>query len=291
MFLCINEAQKEFDNTDYFNRMSNIEIKYRINILGIPIHESIGIDIRNIYKSNILNFSNTEKNTITYFHNISYKLFFKYPKLLPKNIKYIKLKSGFEWNFPFTINNCIVFTETYISNLTNILIKFNKNNTFINKWNIISPNYNDINEYVTVFCHEFIHISQRMGLCKKNIENIYEIWGFSKNKQQKHFNHNLFITNPDGFNEWNIIIDNILYYPMIIIYNNHLKGVLVNEKGYIYDYNNSKYEKLFYGLKSQLYHPNEIFAILVSELIVNGKIYNETEWNSFKFYKSLNIFI
>jgi hypothetical protein len=40
----------------------------------------------------------------------------------------------------------------------------------------------------------------------------------------------------------------------------------------------------------KLYHPNEIFAHLVSDYIILNKIYTDC-WNSYTFYNTLNVFI
>ena len=101
------------------------------------------------------------------------------------------------------------------------------------------------------------------------------------------------ITNPDGFNDtWQIIINDEIYTPILSLYGGIPEGFLINNFNGSWTLlkNCTKYTNNFYGLKSQLYHPNEIFAHLVSDYIILNKIYANC-WNSYKFYEYLNYFV
>ena len=280
----------EFNKTDYFE-MATDELNYRINSIHkfYPQLSAIG-DIRTLYSKLTENFSNEEIEAIKYYHTlINYMFKNKLPRLCPNtsDIKYIKLKKNIDWNYPYTINHCVVLPELFLKEIVDSFhtIKPIKSNKV---WNLTRPNYKTINKIACNICHEWIHITQRYKLTSE-LEDIYiNIWGFNKTPIEPKKG---FITNPDGKNGvWSTIIDGIKLYPIVILKNDIPTGGLFDStSGIVYDYTES-YIRRFGGIRDQLYHPNEIFANLVSRYI----IYNTMlipNWNSSDFYFSLNRFL
>ena len=299
-----NDAFNEFKSCNYFDNMKYDELEYRINTIRNTI-KSININIninkniskenlKNMYKYCVNDFTQVEKNALIYIHKIAAYLFkYKLPLLCPDTfkIKYIKLKENIDWNYPYTINHCIVIPQLLINDIISAVIDISDNNEN-NLWNVYRKNYNNINKYVTLLCHEMIHISQRYRtkLIDDTLNNIYiNIWGFNKIS----ININNKITNPDtNEDDWTITINRNTYYLLLTLYNNIPTGFLMcTNTSKIYSIDNTpEYTKKFYGLKTQLYHPNEIFAHLVADYIGLNKIYTRC-WDSYRFYSCLNKFI
>lgn len=293
-----NLSSIEFNKTNYFNDMTDIELSYRIKSIHTFYPEMSFINnIRTLYSNLTDDFTNEEISAIKYFHTlISYSFKHKLPKLCPNTdeIGYIKLKENIDWNFPYTINHCVVlpisFLKTICSSFSSIMpVKSS------NVWNLVRPNYKTINKIACTICHEWIHISQRYKL-KNEFNEIYtKIWGFSP----FNYNHILkksskcFITNPDGKNgDWSVILQGLRLFPILVLDNTTNKpiGGLYNPiNDTIYSYT-SGYIQNFGGLTDQLYHPNEIFANLVSQYIIYGNMFI-SNWNTSQFYFSLNKFI
>ena len=297
--LSSNDAFIEFNKCDYFDRMADDELNYRTqSILSYYPNIPVSKNIKNMYKYLVDDFMKCEIDCLLYYHNICKKLFLeKLPKLLYVDpdikFKYIKLKNNVDWNYPYTINNCVVIPQNLLNRMRKAIedLSFNDNKIV---WNIFRKNYTNINLNVGILCHEWIHIIQRYP--NAHIHNILDdiyvkLWKFVKISTQGKIPNR--ITNPDGFNDtWQIIINDEIYTPILSLYGGIPEGFLINNFNGSWTLlkNCTKYTNNFYGLKSQLYHPNEIFAHLVSDYIILNKIYANC-WNSYKFYEYLNYFV
>ncbi len=281
------------------------------------------------YTSLVTDFNEYEKNIIKfYFERLFDILSKKSPELIPKKkkIHLIKLNEGVDWNYPYTINHSIVLPMVFIKSLIDHYHQYEDqiNQTSVKVWNLITPMPDLINQKILVLCHELIHILQRNKDIYPNHTNIFnfiytEIWGFIKiNKSLIEFPHQKkdnflnVITNPDGYNyEWIIPVYNHetnydhMFLPLLSRnLNNKPIGImielktLVNNKYLITKHWNDidkikRYTNKFYGLKNQLYHPNEISAHLISNYVILNHIYSDTEntIDYYKFYKFINSYL
>ena len=303
-----NTAKAEIDNTDYFDRMSSVEINYRVKSIHsyYPMLSNIW-NIRDLYKSLILDFTQEEKNAIYYYHNIvDFQFKNKLPALYPdgRYIKYMKLSQNVDWNYPYTINRVVVIPQKLAKNMVDNLIIDRKQNTVpsLFVWNLVRPNFSAVNYIANIICHEWIHIAQRYAYYTSlgsKLDEIYQqSWGFVRELPpaglyKKYDINPLYITNPDAENgEWSIYIKAKKYYPILTLDRKTKMpdGMLLDKSNmHTYDYT-KEYINKFYGLQHQLYHPAEIFAHLVANYIINNKT-GITTWNATNFFYRLNSFI
>ena len=235
---------------------------------------------------------------LKYFHNlVDYIFNKKLPKLCPdtSRIKYLKLKANVDWNYPYTINNTVVIPQHYMNDMVSAVAALDRPDTEL--WNVPRHDYSNINKQGAILCHEWIHLIQRGCINNEFLYNyfinLYEnIWEFKKNTLTSYKIPNR-ITNPDGLNDnWIVLMNNTPYLPTLSLFNNIPTGFLISAETHSWTLidNSASYMNRFYGLKEQLYHPNEIFAHLVSDYIILNKMYTDC-WNSYTFYNTLNVFI
>lgn len=301
IFLDSITASNEFNTTDYFTNMDKKELELRIALIHnyYPKYSSIN-NIRTLYSHLVKNFTTIEIMAIKYYHTIiTYNFKQKLPLLCPnvENIKYIKMSENIDWNYPYTINYCVVLPEPFIKTLVEHYRTIVQNKQPIS-WNYVKPNYKQIDKLATVICHEWIHIVQRTSKSLiPQLENIYtNIWKFDKNYKLNIGNNSnkyIFITNPDGKNgTWSIILNEKRYFPLILYNtetNQTFDAMLDIQSNELIDFPNDYLIK-FGGIKDNLYHPNEIFADLVSQYIMLNRVYVAT-WENSEFYKKLNDFM
>jgi hypothetical protein len=167
---------------------------------------------------------------------------------------------------PHTITNCIVLPEKFLLHLDNII---NNNNKTVLIENICKT-----------LIHEQLHILQRekysifkelyttywnFRLCNLNLKNNY-----LKNQR----------INPDGYDDWCYKEKEYDIYPFVSLKKksfllNDVKTLSIPIKNNSINYNNitnisnNKSYTNFFCHVSQNYHPNEISAIILSELITS----------------------
>lgn len=322
-------AYDEFINSDYIKTMSNSEILNRfILFTGQNVNIVSNNDYMSIYMKSIENFTKLETDVLSYYfktlNNLQPQFFSQFVK--PINVIKLNTKTNFtqiEWGKPFTINHSIVLPKYIINNMINDYMKFSKELLKDNsiKRNNYRPQYNMINKYLNILCHELIHILQRHKGLYPQINNIMEdvyknIWGFEKIDRQIEGLDNLLntITNPDAYNFeyinkiYNIETQTINFVLPILALNDYgnleqYVIILLHEnnkfhitKHYNKIYNIPLYTSKFYGIesKSLINHPNEIFATILSEFLIENKMYtNEASLylqNSYyQFYKLINV--
>lgn len=238
----------------------------------------------------LLEFTDVEKQTIAWYFSILVPLLMKNgQQLLTDNIKFLKLKRGIEWDCPFSIGtNTIVLSEKILETATS------------GKCNSI-----DRERFCEVLTHELVHLHQRRH---PNVyENIYTtIFGFIKRKVALSDNLAQYIvTNPDGPQyEWIMPfrLQAKLKFMLPIAMINEVgtpSGVLVeltsNNGKLFHEISNTVipinsyplYYNLF-GVKNQLYHPNEIIAHIISEYIVQGHMYHTSTFKSPILYRAID---
>ena len=163
-----------------------------------------------------------------------------------------------------------------------------------------------MNITLTTFIHEYLHILQRLN---QNIFNMFykKYWKFHSVPSiiKDNIDNNVWlqtyhISNPDGLNnEWCIKEGNTYYIPFLMLNPESIKEhkpilLVANKYGLKYENedakipqyenleNNPLYNKYTFGIR-QSYHPNEIYANLVSEYIVNENDINAENRNMGKF--------
>lgn len=324
VFLSSQQASHEYIATDYFDQMNSAEIGYRLKVggwgnLGSPISAT---SLRKLYGSLTRDFTTYEQAVVNFYFKQLYDILSqKAPGLIPKAkpIGLIKLEQGVDWDYPYTINHCVVIPVKFLNSLIKTYQRFGQqlNQPIQQMWNPVRPPYQMINQKLMFLFHELIHILQK----NKNLysghktlfDYIYtEVWGFHKISKDQIVNRDKFlnvITNPDGYNfEWAIPIFNHetnyqhWFLPLLSLdLNNRPTGILVElEKlpnghfkalrrwNFIHNY--KRYVNKFYGLEQQLYHPNEIMAHLLSNYVILEVQFTSTTdtFDYFKFYRFLD---
>ena len=249
--LFINKTEEGFLKDDNLFQLTlklknvNSEIITEIN------RENI---IKNVFKKNILEFTNNDKYLINlYIKQIPYNW----------NWNFIKISDELANNLPYTRNNSIILYPKFIDSL---------NSFEINK------------DYLETLIHERIHIFQRYN--KSLFERIYNKLGFYKidNNIIKEINkNNLIVSNPDGLDYWKIKINEEYIIPILINSSNNkfanlsYKYYKLNNLNNLYDLNILKeYKNKLFCQENidNIYHPNEISADLLS-LYILQKIFNK----------------
>ena len=297
----IENIQKIFDlkyNKNIKNTENNQLHKYPEFNINNSINQKINInsfmrkELDKFYQKNTIEFSLEEQKNVSEIclHcNSLFKKYFKKDKLPYWN--FLKLKSSIDWDYPYTVGRTIVFTQYRLYKLLEL---YNTQNT------------DNMNITLNTFVHEYLHILQRLN---QNVFNMFykKYWKFHiiPDIIKDNINNNLWlqtyhISNPDGLNnEWCIKENNKYYIPFLMLNPDSIKEhkpilLVANEYGLIYENEDSKmpkyeildnnplFNKYTFGI-SQSYHPNEIYANLVSTYIVNQNDINANNREMGKF--------
>uniref|UniRef100_A0A6C0J8Y8 Uncharacterized protein n=1 Tax=viral metagenome TaxID=1070528 RepID=A0A6C0J8Y8_9ZZZZ len=223
----------------------------KININNI-IRPRTGLQI---YNNNTLDFNHTNKkllNTVTckvlqYFKDVS--------SFSIGTVKLLLLKKGTYWNYPFTLNNVIVFTPVLFDNTKNAIAE--------------------------IFIHEMVHIDQKRH--PKKYENYYKTLGFRKQSIDFGELSPHLLDNPDGQSYewiWNdkyvpcaILTPDLQHIPIMLVLSNETEYTIQSMEE-TFDYNKR------FGTLRQLYHPNEITAHIVSDWIYSKKKHNQIDYDA-----------
>jgi hypothetical protein len=170
-FLTAQQAAQEYLKSDYFEQMNHNEVIYRLYGLGGHVTQGESCQTTKArlvqwYTSLTLNFTTNEQNVIKfYFRQLFNLLNNKAPGLIPKkrHIGLIKLNQGVDWDYPYTINHCIVIPVKFLNSLVSTYQQFvdQLERAPQEMWNPTRPHYDAINRKNVIFCHEMIHILQR----------------------------------------------------------------------------------------------------------------------------------
>jgi len=239
------------------------------------------------YKHNIVEFTAKEKQTITWYVGQILPYLEKYArKLIPDKLCFLKLRQGVEFDFPFTLHKkhrpndgCIVLSEKQLQRA-------------IYARRTAQPRLT--REFMNTLVHEMVHLHQKCN--QRFYDRIYKQY-FSMHERSVKLSPEIrkyLVTNPDGYDNcrWVIKFDIeknrptwflpvLMFKPgtrefaeMLIVLKMDRFGNLSNDGNKIMAISAfSLYTKL-YGIPYQRYHPNEIMAHLVSDYIINGKIYD-----------------
>lgn len=239
------------------------------------------------YQQQSARWTRSDKQILAFCVNLALPRIEKYaPGLLPRVVKFIKVRAGTEWDFPFTLDDAIVISEV-------MLQKF--------------KNESEIGKHVTTIVHELVHVHQKTHGKGSVWEQIYQqYFGFRLKKitldpQIQQY----LITNPDGFlkltsntaEAWVIPFDltegTVWVYPVLVALPDdtgqfHFREMLLRlQMDHAGNLSNNGttmipidafplYYRRF-GVTKQLYHPNEIAARLISEYIVSGHVYDTVQ--------------
>lgn len=244
--ICMNK--NDFDSmiytTDFFDNMNALDLKAR-NVTTVT-------EYRDIYKSSFMNFTCTDINLLLKILDIIYKM---KKDIKIKDWKFAKVSNNVENGYPHTLNNAIILPEHF----------------FINN--------NIINKAKTVL-HERVHIYQRYNY--NMFHPYYEKLGFDKTRNEivKQFQDKT-RNNPDNNNIWFTYNKS---YAVFQLYNSNNPKTLSDSKAIAFDLKNNKVIDatiLFPEYMTQIENPNEISAILISDIIfkkyIDDKWYNITK--------------
>jgi len=294
-FLSKDEAIQLINNSSYFDTFNINELMIRTNGKG-----------RLYYLENVIEFNKSDKVVLVQLFNMVFNLMKqKINSLFPTcPIYLIKMKSGVDWDYPFTIENAIVLTEKVINQYINcsqqLQIDYQQKSGYHR--NLVRPTIEPILSNACTLFHEVLHIVQRKPTKKQYdiIYNIYKEWGFSRiMPTDLKFNEKLSyvpISNPDGYNfnylvkvRSTINVNSFQLFLPTLIYSQEAKrprGILIevipdvdnkflitNNFNYIEAY--QQYTDMFRDVHQCLYHPNEIFATVISQWVVQNTVYDK----------------
>lgn len=297
-FLNKTQATENFNKEKYFSTFNIDEIIVRIpsDLLDLCVN-----NVKLYYIMNIQEFTDREKHVLNKMITMSLSMIYKTIAVLYPNvpINVIKLNSNVDWNYPFTVNNSIVLTQSVIDGYLRTFEKFEKEFGIksASVWNLsrldIKPLLND----TETICHEIFHIVQRNPtLIQSNYFNkLYKQWGYVRVNpkqftiQKNAINNMIPISNPDGYNfnfimpllyegKWKwftplLIYDQSLSKPVNVIaeintYKNTYE--ITNNIINVNDYSLFKYTKLpTFPQLEKLNHPNETFAYVYAKWLIN----------------------
>lgn len=292
--------------------------------------EQMRTTLINIYLENCLDYLPEEIEAINFCYQLIDQIiknktegsFFVPNEFQVKLIKLNSIHKQLDWGYLFTLEESIVLPDNYLADLMTAYLTFYKNNQDIiqptNTVKPVSPDFGILKSHLVNLYHEVIHLLQKTtklsSIYNRISQHIYQqIWHFThieKGQLVGLSETDNFITNPDGFNfEWIIAIfnyqtsQNHFFLPSLVFDYRvdipvgiliELKSLpngqfqLINKWDRIELYPN--YVKKFYGLFTQLYHPNEILAQLLSEYLVNSQTFNSHP-DSFYFYDYINKYL
>jgi hypothetical protein len=234
------------------------------------------------YEGSILSFTRSEKQLFVWYSELVLPYLEKFaPKLVPllHSVHLIKTMAGTEWDYPFTLESCIVFSENFIKKA---------------KEGRDTDNDAIVKNVMCVIVHELVHIYQKAN--PRAFDSSYSKMGFSRLRVTLSSKvRNMLITNPDAHEEkgsvfWVTTVNSKrtgtvhVFLPALTT---NKEAVLIELKrvsdsnefvssSNIININDVPAYKNRFGTSSQLDHPNEISANIISEYIIYGR--NASSW-------------
>lgn len=288
-YLSAKNAGKVFSNSEKFPQIK----KFRLNeIYARTTYYGSSSNINNmrniakkIYTKNTINFTEVDKFKINNNLNSLNKRIIDFNNKNNTNIpvmktwNLIKISSNMDWGFPYTINNYIVISDDFITNTTT-------------------------KQMLSTLFHEQFHIYQRKY--PMIFKKLYSQWNFKyiKNFKLPSKIDDYIITNPDAPNNDYIFKLNKNNYllPILILdknnNDNHLsKCIYLKKNKNLFSIKSSKlfnlkdipnYYTRFYKIH-QNYHPNEIFANLMSKIVFQKLQLNNSDHKLIKKFFDINL--
>jgi hypothetical protein len=281
-------------------------------------------DMLKVYQNALLEFTQAEKDALQWYINMLGKIVkVNAPNFFTSTWKFIKLRKGIDWNYPYTIGDAIVLPQSLLDEMVQTRCNKNPTNSLSGvEGPIITNNVyaNRTMNYIQILFHESVHICQRHNpsAFNKFYTNFWNFNPIQPSQLKKSAIYQNRVTNPDAITniEWVISIvrpgtnrDTQWYYPMLHVNpkNGSRQGILVllqqvqNTCTGLFDYymtdkfelidNVREYRNKFYGVMRQLYDPNEIFANIMTDYVVANIEYTNSSFSSNGFYTALRPFI
>jgi len=294
----IKELNYALENYQYFNEKgSNGNLKlHNLPLFNYKVNPEYKVNLRNLflnnltyfYKQNLVEFTNEQQSLLRGVISEIDRILINALERIPIwNL--VLYKNNIDWDFPYTIGSVIFMTQRRLQIL---LDKYTNGDN------------DDMSGIKITLVHEYLHILQRKNV--KAFQSFYEIfWGFKPIPEGKRNNiyGDVFlktygITNPDGNNgEYYVEHNGEKYTPFLMLdpknIKNHLPMLvkLDNDFNVLHDEKSKKqmkgevvqnvkipimynisdmsfYKKHTYGV-GQNYHPNEVFATLVSTYLID----------------------
>lgn len=265
-----NYGANQFDSNkstnNYNKREMSARSKFKIQS-HIPLN-SKRKEMLEIYKENVMEFTEEEKqlvtNAVTYLFT---KFRGKVPLIRAWNI--IKLNDDIDWGYPHTLGNNIVLSK-----------------------HVISEN---VKELAKTLFHEQLHIIQRNEPII--FREFYEKqWKFQKfDLPDDEWINTYLVHNPDSEDFYLYKLSEELFaLPLPTTFNHHhkfdqhalfltsnLKILAKDDQPHVEPLKNLvQYNQRFYNSQS-LYHPNEIFATMLSEMVFNELSVSDIDQTAF----------
>lgn len=262
----INLLSKDY-GIEQFGSYKSVD-NYNKREMNARSNYKIGEDMVQMYKDNVMDFTDNEKQLITDSIKYIFSTFKdKVPLIRTWNI--IKTDNNMDWGFPYTLGDNIVLPKRVISENTKELAK-------------------------TLF-HEQLHIIQRNE--KEIFKDFYiKQWKFQPyDLPDDEWINKYLVRNPDSDDFYLYKLSDELYaLPLPTTFNNHYKfdqhSLFLNNKYKILAKEDQphveplknvvEYNQRFYNVTS-LYHPNEIFATLLSEMLFNRLSVSDIDQTAF----------
>jgi hypothetical protein len=233
---------------------------YRVKIKNFS-----GFDFKKAYLQKLRQPTQKELFILSKYVQLTNKIFklnkLNYIRTIPW--LFLVSKNGLEMNMPYTLSNYIVINETQLFNL--------------NRFEQINRNF------INTLIHEKIHIVQRINQAKFNIFYRQHYTFLDKKIDIKDVPlqyKKIYMSNPDSNKDfWLYRINSNIYYPLLVKKGNRVKSIAVTKNRKI-DLDYFK-RKLNYNNHVSFYHPNEIFACTVTDMILENSIPQ-------KYFKLLN---
>lgn len=315
------QIENEFKTSSYTASIDFIQCYKRFGIHNVG--NGTQSVILKYYTDRCIIITEQQQYVLSWLTNIAINLISnKLPKLVDglNQIKFIQVRQGTDFNFPFTINNCIVLPQstltTFVTQFNNLSSQQQQISYQVRNLHRPASELSAINKSVNTIIHELIHIIQRYPQqcpTQHQLFNVIytQLWGFKAVRNQQIIWSNPerrfpLVSNPDGFNfQWIIPLfdyqQQIFEWVMPVLTLNPITnkpiGILVKLQHNktndtytilpIWEYIDKvkQYTDKFYGMQSQLYHPNEIIAHLIANYIVyDTKLISFSSSSSKRFY-------
>ena len=253
---------KKYKKVDNYNdREISARSKFQVKTRNNKLKKK---EMMDMYINSVMDFNPDEKQSI--INGVKY-LYSKYKGKVPliKDFKFIKLSKQMDWGYPFTIDEYIIFPAERISS--------------------------NRREMARLIFHEQLHIIQRKH--PKIFKDFYEKhWKFeSYNLPDDDWINTYLVRNPDSDDFYKMkLTDDLYIIPLPSTYDKHFKfqevAIFLNNDGKILAKGENPYivplrqivdyTVRFYNAES-LYHPNEIFATLLTSMLFNDLSVSEID--------------
>ena len=237
LFISPEETFNKIESSGYFNKFTEKDMKIR-NCSNIN-------QCKKLYRENIINFTKKQKNELIDLIKKANKILEKYTSLYNIPWKISLTNKNIEEGLPHTHINTIVLSTDFFNNSEE--------------------------QQITTLIHEKIHVFQKQN--KNKTDKLYNSYNFKKEHKN---NSNLRRTNPD-LNDYIYSYNEKSFYSNYKKNSNNLKDIeIIIENNNNSDNNSDNTFNIddFNEEPNKYEHPDEIFAYLLTEKIINNDFNN-----------------